>query len=371
MIVNYININKRYKSIKINFLKKLNQLGNSGNFILGPNLKEFEKNISKYLNIKYSIGVANGSDALELAFQALNLKKNDEVLTTSNTFVSVINAIKKFSANVKFIDIDETLNINPEIIEKNISKKTKILVVTHLNGMPCCMSKILSISKKYSIKIVEDCSQAFGSEYDGKKVGTLGDIGIFSLHPTKNLGVFGDGGLITTSNLKIKNKIMILRNHGLQNRDDASDFGRNSRLDEMQAVIGLLMLKKIDKIINKRIRISKVYDKNLCPSVTTPKYGCCKNIKHTFHRYVIRVNLGIRDNLIKYLLKKKVDVKIHYKKNLHQMKVFQGKKFINLEKTENISKEMLSLPIDENLSYQQIGYVIKTVNSFFSQNRQG
>lgn len=364
MIVNYNNINKRYKSIKINFLKKLNQLGNSGNFILGQNLKEFEKNISKYLNIKYSIGVANGSDALELSFQALNLKKNDEVLTTANTFVSVINAIKKFSANVKFIDIDETLNINPEIIEKNISKKTKILVVTHLNGMPCCMSKIISICKKHSIKIVEDCSQAFGSEYNGKKVGTLGDIGIFSLHPTKNLGVFGDGGLITTSNLQIKNKIMILRNHGLRNRDDLSDFGRNSRLDELQAVIGLLMLKKIDKIINKRIRISKIYDKGLSSSVITPRYGCCKNIKHTFHRYVIRVNPRIRNKLVKNLLKKKVDVKIHYKKNLHQTKVFQGKKFINLEKTENISKEMLSLPIDENLSHQQISYVIKNVNFF-------
>ncbi len=368
MKVPYYNIDKEFKRIKKPFYKGLSKIGNGGNFILGKNLNLFEKKLKKIIGSNNIVGVANGTDALELAISALNIKKNTEIISVSNTFISTINAILRSGCKPVLCDIDSTFNIDPTKIERLINKKTSAIIVVHLNGMPCCMEKINLIAKKYKINVIEDSAQSILTEYNGKKIGNSNNICCFSLHPTKNFGGIMDGGFISTKNKVLADKIKIMRNHGLQKRGIVKYVGQNSRLSEINSNALLIKIGYLKKDTLHKIKLARLYDNFLNKKkIITPNYGCCKKIQHTYHRYVIRVKQ--RKSLIRYLKSNGIETKVHYEKNIHQQKSILKKLKIpfKLHQTNKLSRETLSLPINQFLSFNQIKYVIKKINEFYKK----
>ena len=368
MKVPYYNINKEFNRIKKPFIEDLKKIGSSGNFILGRNLKLFEEKLKKIIGCKNVIGVANGTDALELAISALNIKKNTEIISVSNTFISTINAILRSGCKPVLCDIDNTFNIDPTKIERLINKKTSAIIAVHLNGMPCCMDEINSIARKHKIQVIEDSAQSILSEYNGKKIGNSKNICCFSLHPTKNFGGIMDGGFISTKDKVLANKIKIMRNHGLQKRGIVKYVGQNSRLSEINSNALIKKIGYLKKDTLHKIKLAKYYDNFLDKKkIITPDYGCCKKILHSYHRYVIRVKK--RKSLMKYLKSNGIETKIHYEKNIHrQRSIFKKLKIpFKLDKTDKISQETLSLPINQFLSLNHVKYVTKKINEFYNK----
>ena len=364
MIISYYNIDKEFKR-SLPFLNKLlPKFKTTGNFILGNHLENFEKKLSKILGSKYVLGVANGSDALELSISSLEPPPGSEIITTSNTFVSTVNAIINSGCKPVFADIDKTYNIDPEKIEKHITKKTFAIIPVHLNGLPACMFKINKIAKKYKLKVIEDAAQSILSTYDGKYIGNQNNLACFSLHPTKNLGVIGDGGFISTNNKKLYEKLKILRNHGIKNGDNFL-VGRNSRLSEINALVASIRLKFLKKDTLIKNKIAKFYSKNLSSKLTIPQMDCCKENTHTFHRYVIMAPL--RDKLKNFLKKRNIETKVHYPKNIHQIKVFKKylKKNTSLKNTEKFSKSIISLPCNHFMNIREVRYITSKINEFY------
>jgi UDP-2-acetamido-2-deoxy-ribo-hexuluronate aminotransferase len=362
MKVKYYNIDKDFLRIKKKFFHNLSKIGSTGTFILGENTLKFEKKMSSILGSKYVIGVANGTDALEIALKAYGIKTGQEVITVSNSFVSTANAIINVGAKPIFADICDNFNIDPLLIEKKITKKTHSIIPVHLNGLPACLDEINKIAKKYKLKVIEDAAQAILSKFDEKYIGNSSNIVCFSLHPTKNLGVFGDGGFISLNNKKTYEVIKKLRNHGLDN-GKLYEIGFNSRLSEINALSANLKLKFLKRDTQYKINIASQYRTNiLSKHVQHPTLNCCKKTVHTYHRYVIRTKF--RDSLKKYLLKKGIEVKVHYEKSIHEEIPYKLKKY-NLKKTKKFSEQILSLPCNHFMRPKEIQYVIKTINQFF------
>ena len=365
MKVKYYNIDKEFKRIEKKSIQVFKNIGLSGNYILGDHLKKFEQKISQILNCKYVVGVGNGTDALEISLAAENIRKGSEIITTSNTFISTVNAIINYGCIPVFVDIDDTLNIDPSKINKVITKKTSAIIPVHLNGMPASIDKIKKISKIHKLKIIEDSAQSIMSKYNKKFIGDSFNLSCFSLHPTKNLGGLGDGGFITTNSKSKYKKILLLRNHGLAKRGEVKIPGRNSRLDEINASILNLKLNFLKNDTKRKIEISKIYDTKLSNKIKKPFYGCCKGITHTFHRYVIRVKK--RQKLLNFLKKNEIDAKVHYEKNIHKQNKFKQylKKNQKLEVTDKYSNEVVSLPINQFMSDSEVLYVINKINYFY------
>lgn len=364
MFVPFIDLSTEFKKNRWRFIRAFSKVGRSGNYILGPNVQEFEKEIASFCDTKYAISVANGSDALFLILKALNIGPGDEVITVPNSFIASAWVIEAVGAKIVFCDVDESMNISTKEFKQVITSRTKAVIAVHLTGIPCDIKQIVNISNKFGIHVIEDCAQSIGAEVSGKKVGSFGIAAGFSLHPLKNLGVLGDGGFITTSDSELNYKIRLLRNHGLENRDNALMWGYNSRLDEVQAAIALIKLKGLNKI-NSEIRlIAQMYTNGLHGLVTTPRVSDEKI--PVFHNYIIRTNE--RDNLKSFLNKKGIETKIHYPIPLHLQKCsehlnYKKGDFINSEEHSNFS---LSLPIHTNLTKKQINYVIKSIKEFFA-----
>jgi len=370
MKIDYYNIGKDFLKVKNNLINNVNQIGKSGSFIEGKFLKKFESRLSKLLGSNHVIGVANGTDAIEIALKFYGFKPGSEVITVSNTFVATINAIINNNLKPVFCDIDQTLNIDPTKIEKLINNKTVAIIPVHLNGMPCCMKKINYIAKKYNLIVIEDCAQSILSKYGNNFIGNSKNICCFSMHPTKNLGAIGDAGFVSTNDKKIYKFFKIVQNHGIVSRGVSRYVGRNSRLDEIQAIYVLERLKSLKKETKKKQEIAKYYDQflNNLKFVNIPNYGCCLNIQHTFHRYVIRVKN--RKNLIKYLKKKKIDVKVHYLKLLHEQFPFKKyyKKNSNILKASiKFNKEILSLPCTPYMNKSDVKFVVNAIKNFYSK----
>ena len=318
----------RYSYLKEQFSKcddlwlKLKKFVPTGDFTLGKELHKFEKNFAKLIGSKYAVGVNSGTDALKLSLKLLGIGKNDEVITAANTFVATVGAINELGAKIVFIDCDKTFCMNTKLVEKAINKKTKAIVPVHFSGYMCNMKDLKKISLKYKIPIIEDACQSILGEYDGKKAGTWGVTGAFSLHPLKNVNVWSDGGIITTNNYEYYKKLKLLRNHGLISRDKVEILGFNSRLDTFQACVGNWLLPKARDIANKRIKNAKYLDKGLSKINQIEIPERYKNQKIVFHLYMVYAKN--RDNLYKHCLKKGIEAKIHYPIPIYKQKALKG-----------------------------------------------
>ena len=363
--IKFVRLDRDFAENKKKFFEIINKIGKTGNFILGKEVENFEKKIKKLLNSKYVLAVSNATDGLILSLKAIGIKENDEVLVPVNSFISSASSVVACGAIPRFVDICACLNINFAKIEKKITKKTKAIMPVHFAGKPAIMSEIIKIAKKYKLKIIEDCAQAVGGKYKNKFVGTLGDIGCFSMHPLKNLNVYGDGGFITTNNKKYFKIISKLRNHGLEGnqRDNPAIFGYNNRLDEIQAGLANLKLRKLNSKNKKIIKIARLYNKSFSKFCITPNED--KESIHVYHRYIIQVKN--RDNFIKYMKKKKIDCKIHYPKLLSEIKAYQ--KFFmdcdNFNESKKINMNIVSLPNYSELKKDEVNYVINKVVKYF------
>ena len=363
-MISYINLKKQYLKEKKNLNIIFNQVLASGNYVGGEFIENFEKNISKYCKVKYCISLNSGTDALTLALHVLGIKKGDEVITVPNSFIATASVIMHLGAKPVFVDVLDDQNINPELIEKKITKKTKAIIPVHLTGRVCQMDVINKIAKKYNLKVIEDSAQAIGSMYNKKKAGTLGDIGCFSAHPLKNLNAIGDSGYLLTNSKHIYNKIRELRNHGMTNRNKVKNFGYVSRMDNLQAAILDFRLKNLDNVIYKRRKNFELYKKMLNKDKVF--FIEEKNYEfNSYHTFVVQVNK--RDALRKYLLNNGVETSIHYPLPIHLQPAARrlGYKRGDFPVCENQAKKILTLPINQFLTNREICYIANKVNQFF------
>ncbi len=341
----------------------------TGDFTLGKELFKFEKKFSKLIGTKYAVGVNSGTDAIKLSLKALNIKTGDEVITAANTFVATVGAITEIGAKPVFVDCDDTFCINVDLLEKKITKKTKAIVPVHFTGYMTNMPKLLKISKKYKLPIVEDACQSILGAIDNKNAGTWGEFGAFSLHPLKNINVWSDGGVITTNNKEYYEKLLLLRNHGLINRDEVKICGYNSRLDTFQAVVGNWLLPKAKSIANQRIKNAKYYDKELgkLKEITIPPRP--KNFKIVFHLYIVFAEN--RDKLLQYCQKKGIEAKVHYPLPMY---IQESLKFLKHKKgdfpiTDAHTKKIITFPCDQHIKKNEMNYIIKSINDFYKKNK--
>ncbi len=362
-MIKFYSINKSDKPIKKKILNSIKKIIKKNNFIRGNEVEQFENKFSKYCGSKYAISCSNGTDAITLALLSLNIKKNSEVILPAMTYAATFYAI--INAGLKPVLVDINANdplINIEIIRNKITKKTKVIIPVHLYGS---VVNIAELKKKINKKIyiVDDCAQAHGAKYDNyKRVGgsNISDISTFSLFPGKNLGAYGDAGIITTNNLKLKNRLIKIRNLGAIKKFKHDTIGFNNRLDTIQAVILIHKINRLTKLNNKRKLISKIYFKKILnPRVKFLKYSN----NSVFHQFVIRVKN--RNKFINYMNKNKIETGLHYPHTINQMKFFKDNfkkiKFINAEK---LASECVSLPIDPMLKNFEVNYIIRKINSF-------
>ncbi len=361
-MIKFLDIYKSDKPLHQKILKDIKKTFKKGDFILGDHVQIFEKNFSKFCDSKFSVGCANGTDALTIALKALNLKNGSEVIIPAMTYCST--AFSVINANLKPILVDteemkSTIDISQ--LKKKITKKTKVIMPVHLYGSVVDINKIRKLIKNKKIYIIDDCAQAHGASDDrGKKVGSLSHISTFSLYPGKNLGAYGDAGIITTNNKKFYENLRKIRNLGSENKFKHDLIGMNSRLDTLQAIILNQKLKNLSKLNSKRRKIAFKYDKEINNAKIT-------KISHSkfsvYHQYVILVK--DRKKMIRYLKKNKIQYGFHYPFALHQLKglnnYFKKQKFPNSEK---LARYGISIPIDPNLSNENVSFIIKKLNNF-------
>jgi len=365
MIVNYNYLSEEFKYTEKIF-SEWKKLINTTEFTLGYKVNEFEKKFAKYIGAKYCISTNNGTDALILSLKSLGIQKGDEIITVSNTFYATVGAIVACGAKPILVDCDDRYQIDIKEIEKKINKKTKAIMPVHWGGASPDMFSIIKLAKKHKIYVVEDACMGIGAKIKGKSPGTFGIINAFSMHPLKSLNVMGDGGMISTNNKKMYNWIKKFRNHGMIDRDHIEFWGVNMRMQPLQAVVALEGLKNIDNVIKKRNKNAKKMDSlllNLSPNLVLPKRP--KGYKETFALYMCLVKN--RDKLLKYLIKNKIEAKIHYPLPLNKQKASSNlklnqKNFINANKQ---AKAIITLPIHQYLSKKQISYIAQIIKNFY------
>jgi UDP-2-acetamido-2-deoxy-ribo-hexuluronate aminotransferase len=353
---------KQYKIFEKDINKRVLKVLSSGSYILGQNVKSFENNARNYLATRYTVSCNSGTDALVMSLRALNIGNNDQVITTPFTYFATSEAISLVGATPIFADINpHTYNINPKKIEKLISKKTKAILSVNLFGQACELDKVSRIAKKYNLSHIEDCAQSFGATYKMKQTGSYGDIGCFSFFPTKNLGCFGDGGLITAKNKKVYESLLKLRTHGGIKRNQHDMIGYNSRLDEIQAAILDIKLKHINKLIKKRIDVAESYYKLITNEKIRLPYKDI-NGKHTFNQFTIRV--ANRKKLENHLKKYRIPYGIYYPKPIYKYKAYANYRYNDLPMVEKVSNQCLSLPIYPELGLKDIKIISNVLNEY-------
>ena len=365
MPINVFEPKSQYSVQKKEIISAVKRVFKSGNYILGKEVKKLEKNFSVLHHVKYGIAVKNGTDAISISLKALGVKKGDEVITTSHTALATIAAIISTGAVPVIVDIEKDFfTINPNLIEKKITKKTKVIIPVHIYGQCADIQKICKIGKKYNLYVIEDCAQAHGAKIKNRSIGSFGHISTFSFYPTKNLGAIGDGGIILTNNLKLNKKIRRLREYGWDYRRQTNEPGINSRLDEVQASILNIKLKYFASSKKKRILIAKKYlSKIKNKNIILPKVKT--NTTHVFHIFSIMVK-G-KNKFVKYLNKNKIFPGFHYRVLAHQNRGYNKFcKFMNKELiySNKISKFQVSLPIYPELTNKNINNIIKVVNNY-------
>jgi len=362
-MINFYSIKKSDLKIKNKILKSIKNVIQKNNFILGNEVFDFENKFSKFCGSKYAISCSNGTDAITLALLSLNLKKNSEVIlpamTYASTFYATINAgLKPVLVDINFDD--PLININQ--IKKKITKKTKVIIPVHLYGSVVDIALLKNnISKK--IFIIDDCAQAHGAKFKNKKRvggGNISDISTFSLYPGKNLGAYGDAGIITTNILRFSERIKKIKNIGASKKFHHVTIGYNNRLDTIQASILIHKLDRLNILNRNRVLISKIYS----TKISNPKIKLVKYSKFAvYHQYVIRVKN--RNNFINYMKKNKIETGLHYPHTINQMKYYKKNfKKLTFPNAETLAKECVSLPIDPMLKKNEIDYIVKIINNF-------
>lgn len=388
MNIPLLNLKRQYKYLKNDIEGTISEILESGAYINGPYTKKFEKRLCEYLNVKHAIGVANGTDALVITLKALGIKEGDEVITTSFTFFATAEAISVVGAKPVFVDVKlSDFNIDPKKIEAAITKRTKAIMPVHIFGTPADMDEINEIAKKYNLYVIEDACQAIGAEYKGIKVGGIGDIACFSFFPTKNLGTYGDGGLITTNSDELATICRAIKAHGsgengekafnllndineeVQEDKNADDtvynpkkyynylIGHNSRLDELHAGILNIKLDYLDEWNNKRIINAEFFDSNLKDSEFTLMDLDTKN-KNVYHMYILRSEN--REEITKKLSENGIGYGVYYPVPLHLQKVYTelGYKEGDLPNAEYLSKRTFAIPVDPELTEEEKEYIL-------------
>jgi UDP-2-acetamido-2-deoxy-ribo-hexuluronate aminotransferase len=362
-IVPMIDLKRQFQEIKEEIFQVMTEIFGSGQYILGPRVSEFEKKIADYHGVSEAVGVASGTDAIHLSINAFGIGEGDEVITTPFTFFATVEAILYSGAMPVFVDVDsETFNIDTNQIETKITDKTKAILPVHLFGQMADMQEISKLAKKYGLKVIEDCAQSFGANLNGKKAGSFGDTGCFSFYPSKNLGGYGDGGIITINDSMIADKVRKLRNHGSRSSYIHEDIGFNSRLDEIQAGVLLVKFKYIDKYNLARRQKAALYTVLLSDKVRCPVEK--KGAYHVFHQYTIRNDK--RDEIKKRLRDKGISSVVYYPVPLHLQEAlrFLGYKEGDFPVAEKSAKEVLSLPIYPEIEepvIEKIAEIIKAV----------
>ncbi len=362
MKIPMVDLKGQYSSLKGEIDAAISEVVDSAYFILGPNVKKLEEEIAAYCGVKHAVGVASGTDALNLAVRALGLEAGDEVITTPFTFIATAEAIAYVNAKPVFVDIDpDTLNIDPSKIEAAITDKTKAIMPVHLFGLPCNMDEIMKIADKHDLKVIEDCAQSFGARYDGKVTGSIGDTGCFSFFPSKTLGCYGDGGMVVTNSDKVAEELRVLRNHGSRERYHHHIIGFNSRLDEIQAAILRVKLKRIDGYNESRKENARLYQEGLKGTTITIPQISAENA-HVYNYYNILSDR--RDDIHKALIDADIANAIYYPVPLHQQEVFADDcKGTKMPVSEDIASKILSLPMYPELTKDQIAEICSVIKS--------
>ncbi len=363
-MVKFLDLKAQYQNIKPEIDRAIQDVIENSAFIGGKYVAQFEENFSKYIDAGYCIGVGNGTDALEIAIESLDLPKGSEIIIPANSFISSAESVSRSGHKIVFCDANsDDYTIDVSDVRKRITLKTSAIMVVHLYGHPCDMDPILDIAKQFGLKIIEDCAQAHGAEYKGVKVGSIGDVGCFSFYPGKNLGAYGDGGAITTDNKELAKKCRMIANHGLIAKYDHEFEGRNSRLDGIQAAILDVKLRYLDKWTEYRIMVAEEYLRKLenVPNVILPIRQ--EWAKQVYHLFVIRH--PNRDALQEKMNLFGIQTGVHYPIALPKLKAFH---YLGQKDEKGFSWEsegsLLSLPIYENLNLSSVNEIVKSIRRF-------
>ncbi|HHY79569.1 MAG TPA: DegT/DnrJ/EryC1/StrS family aminotransferase [Thermoanaerobacter sp.] len=394
MQIPLINLKRQYESIKEEVDKEVLDVLSAGQYIMGKNVKEFEREVSEYIGTKHSVSVGNGTDALIIALKALGIGRGDEVITTPFTFFATAESISFVGATPVFVDVDiNTFNIDPAKIEEKITDKTKAIMPVHIFGQPCDMDEINEIAKKHNLKVIEDACQAIGSEYKGKKAGSLSDIACFSFFPTKNLGCAGDGGMIVTNDDNLATVCRALRAHGsgadgqkafniINNikedavEDNGTDntiynplkyynylIGQNSRLDELQAAILRVKLRNLDKWNDARRKHARFYSEQLKDTNLAAPFEA-DNVKHVYHLYILQSD--DRSKMVNYLKENGIATGVYYPIPLHLQKAYKDLEYKegDLPNAEYLSHRTFAIPMFAELTDEEKEYIVDTIKKF-------
>ncbi len=347
--------------------EELKKFVTTGDFTLGKPLKEFEEKFATLIGTKHAIGVNSGTDAIKLSLKALGIGYGDEVITAANTFVATVGAIAELGAKPVFVDCNDTFCMDVNLLEAVITDKTKAIVPVHYTGYMTDMRKLLPIAEKYNLPVIEDACQSILGAIEGKNAGTWGNTGSFSLHPLKNLNVWSDGGVIVTNDNKLDEKLRLLRNHGMVDRDTIGILGCNSRLDTIQAVVGNWLIPQTEIIAQKRIDNAAYYDKHLrnLTEITIPPRP--KDYRIVYHLYIVFAEQ--RDELLAYCLEKGIEAKVHYPVPIYRQPALDhlGHTEGDFPVTDAHSYKIITFPCDQHLSQEEMDYVIRTVTDFYQK----
>lgn len=356
-------MDRGFQKYQEEFEAKALEVLRSGWYVLGKEVEAFEQEFAAYTGAKYCVGVANGLDALWLAFRVLGIGAGDEVLVQGNTYIASVMGITINGATPVFIEPDEYFNIDVEKLEEKITERTKAILVVHLYGQASCMDEVVRICKKHNLRLVEDCAQSHGACFDGKMTGTFGDIGCFSFYPSKNLGAFGDGGAIVTNDAKIAADMKMYRNYGSEKRYYNKVVGANSRLDELQAGLLRVRLSHLQELTEERIRLADRYSQGIKNKrIKLPKVR--ERATGVWHQYVIQCE--DRDELIDYLKEREIGTIIHYPipPHLSEAYAYLGYQKGSFPITEHDADTVLSIPMYNGMTEEEQQFVIESLNAF-------
>lgn len=362
MQIPYVDLKSQYLDHRDEILQAIDKTLMSGQYILGEDVNAFEDSFAKICGVKHAISVANGTESLVLAMRVLGIGLGDEVITAPNSWISSASSIVLAGAKPVFVDVREDQNLNPYLIEQAITKKTKAIMPVHLTGKMADMNPIMEIAQKNNLYVIEDAAQAVGASYHRKMAGSIGHINSFSLHPLKNLNGVGDGGVLTTQDDALASELRLIRNHGIQSREDIKMWGFNSRLDSIQAAVLNVRIKYLNQVTQARIRNAKIYQGKLSEVVHCPRDadGC----KDAYHLFVIQT--PFRDELRAHLQQFNIGTAIHYPTPIH---LYRAASELNYSKgsfpvCEDQAEKILSLPIHQNLTEEQINFVADRIVDF-------